>query len=216
MLLLVATALACDDAVFSALPLPAPAVGGRGIVSGTLNVEGRDLFGARLSRVSTHSLDAWREELLRPEHHDEWQPARFGNERAERVDADHVYLRADVGFLFDAVHIRRQVIAKIVTIERRHSFRACWKAVDPTPFFADVARWATDAPWETALAGGWDVREKDGGGTIVSYQWWTSASGVPDAVLGWAAADTLPAMLDSFDEHVGIEEARVKAPGIGK
>lgn len=205
MILLAGLASACDDPLFSALPIPAPTSAGRGYASTTRTREGVDLFGVRLSLESAHSLDAWRDELLRPEHHDEWQAPRFGNERAERVDPDHTWSLVDLAFFFDTVHVRRQVVARSVVVQRGDLFRVCFRAVDPAPFQDRVAAWATDAPWDTHLFGGWDVMPRPGGGTLVAYQWWTLADGVPDAVLGFAAERTLPDLLDAYEAHLAAE-----------
>ncbi|MFZ5479963.1 MAG: hypothetical protein ACOZNI_24575 [Myxococcota bacterium] len=208
MLPFVPPAVACEESVYAALPIPPAGEDGRGYVDGVFTEKGVALVGARLTLKSRWPYEAWRRELLRPEHHDEWQPKEFGNELAEAIDPRHLYLRANVGFLFDAVQVRRQLVAEITLVDTASLFRSCWHNVDPAPFRERLAGLVTDAPWEKAIYGGWDVTPAPGGGTTVSYQWWIGSAGLPVAVQRWAIGRTLPALLAAYEAHVGDEVSR--------
>jgi hypothetical protein len=210
MLLFVLPALACDHAVFAALPVPPLGKDGTGYVDGTHVEGGVTLTGARLSLKSRWPFAAWRTELLRPEHHDEWQPKEFGNELAEAIDPRHLYLRANVGVLFGAVHVKRQLVAEITIVDQPGLLRTCWHNVDPAPYMATIAPWVSDAPWEQAIYGSWEVRPAADGGTLVSYQWWIGKSGLPERVQRWAIGRTLPDLLQAYEQHVGEEVARAR------
>lgn len=186
----------CEEAVFSALPIPAPDEGGAGLVRGTSG----EWAGARVSRISDESVDAWEAELRRPERHDEWQPERFGNERTERLDARHVYMSADVGVAFGAVHVRRQSVAEVQQMRVDGRFRSCWRLVDPAPFAKQLTHIDTGAPWQGDMYGGWEVVPLADGRTLVVYEWWSRS--VPRVFQRWAINQTMPALIKAFDEHI--------------
>ena len=209
LILSAAVAMACDDAVFRALPEPAIPEGGKGVITGDASMNGAAVVGARFEMHSDVSLAVWKRILHDAELQDEWLPERFGYDLVERIDPRHMYLQVDVGFLFGAVHIRRQLVAEIREVEGGGAFTSCWSMVDHQPFAAELARLQNDADWERASAGWWNVRPSGSGGDI-GYQWWTEAGHVPSGLLKYGATQTLPALLDAFETR-----ARALARGSG-
>lgn len=198
--LLVAVALGCDDPVFRTLAAPAAPASGKSVVTGDTKMNGAAMVGARFTMVSDVPVAAWRSALANPERQDDWVPERFGYDLVERVDATHMYLQVNVGLLFGAVKIRRQLVAELGSATDGPRFITCWRRVDPSPYQATLAAWPSDAEWQTASAGWWSV-EATPTGTLVGHQWWTESAGVPSAILKFGASRTLPDLLDAFEER---------------
>jgi hypothetical protein len=205
MLLLASVAFACESPLFRALPEPKVPAQGKAVVTGDSTLDGVPVVGARFSTRSASSIDAWREVLGRPEAQDDWMPPKFGYDLVEKIDASHMYLQVNVGFLFGAVTIHRQIVAEIGGSLTGAELVTCWKRLAPEPWAAKVAQWRNDSDWQGASAGWWSVRS-DASGTIVGHQWWSATEGVPAAVLKFGASSTLPDLIDAF-------EARARAVG---
>lgn len=195
----VAVAVACDDAVFAVLPAPA-----RGEVStGETKVEGAPWLGARFSKDSAHPFASWKRVLAEADKQDDWVPDEFGYELAEWVDAGHMYLRFDIGFLLNAIHVRRQLVARVRTAENGPTYTTCWRMVDPALWKERVSRWSTDVPWQDDSAGWWQATPLPAGGTRVGYQYWTKQGSIPNAILKIGLSGTLPDLLEAFDAEAG-------------
>lgn len=201
MLVLVATlALACDDPVFRTLAAPAVPASGKSVVTGDGVMGGLGMVGARFTMLSDVPIDGWKAALANPERQDDWVPARFGYDLVEKVDKSHMYLQVNVGLLFGAVKIRRQLVAELDSAAEGARFVTCWRRVDPAPFQSALAAWPSDAEWQNASAGWWSV-EATPKGTVVGHQWWTEAAGLPTAIVKFGASRTLPDLLDAFEER---------------
>ena len=113
LLLLVATTWACDQPIFASIPAPELNSDGRGGATGEYSWDGRRMVGARLSRTSPYPVSAWKPVLAHGETQDEWMPAQFGYQEATLLDANHMYLRFDIGFLLNAVRVQRQLVVQL-------------------------------------------------------------------------------------------------------
>ena len=206
MLLLVtaAFALACDQAVFSQIATPVPDGDGHGVATGTTTFEGKGVVGGNFSIYSPYSAEQWRTVLMDAENQDVWVPKRFGYQKSNRIDRDHFYLAFDLAFLYDAVHVQRQLVVQVQNDQKDSTVRSCWWMVDPTPFHSTIASkgWTSDAEWERAMMGRWTVTPQADGRSLVSYQWWTEEGKVPSPILRYAVGRTLPDLLDAFNERV--------------
>jgi hypothetical protein len=207
MLLTAALAFACDSAVYRALPEPSLPDKGKAVVTGDAKLDGVPVVGARFVTRSTASVDAWRTVLGRPETQDDWMPAKFGYDLVEKIDPSHMYLQVNVGFLFGAVTIKRQIVAQIDGNLAGSELVSCWKRLPHETWEEEVAKWRNDSDWQGASAGWWSVRP-DGTGSIIGHQWWSATEGVPAAVLKFGAASTLPDLIDAFDARARAVAAR--------
>ncbi len=202
MLLLTASlsfAFGCDAPIFSTLAAPALPGSGKAFVTGEGKLDGDTVIGARFAMHASAPYAAWKRVLGDPEHQDDWVPDKFGYDLVERLDAAHLYLQVNVGFLFGAVRVRRQIVAAVEAVDHGASFTTCWAKVDPTPFLTQIARFHGDAEWQDSSAGWWSVAPAPDGSTLVAHQWWSAAGGVPAAVLKFGATRTLPDLLDAFE-----------------
>lgn len=204
LLLLATTALAtpCDDPAFSTIPEPSLPAHGKGVATGEALLDGRKVVGVRFSMASDKSLSSWRKILSEAEKQDEWVPDRFGYDFNEWIDREHIYLRVDMSLVFGAVHVRRQLVALIRDEDTATDYTTCYKMIDHTPFDSQIAGWVTDADWEKANAGWWNVRQESGR-VVVGYQWWTEAGKMPIAVMKYGMTTALPDVLDAFDSYAG-------------
>lgn len=203
LLLLVASASACDQPIFSSIAPPPVEEDGRGVATGEYNWDGRRMVGARLVKVSSYPVSAWKPVLAHGETQDDWMPAQFGYEDATLLDSSHMYLRFDIGFLMNAVRVQRQLVVQLQSSTRGEEYRTCWQMVDPTPFDAQIAALKTDAAWERSSAGWWEVTPRPEGGSLVTYQWWTEVSAMPVAIMRYGMSRTLPDLMDAFEARVG-------------
>ncbi|MDP2315814.1 MAG: hypothetical protein Q8P41_23155 [Pseudomonadota bacterium] len=205
-----AFAAVCDNAIFAVIPAPPPVDDRHGVATGTGTYEGKSMVGGRFSLDSASSPEVWRSVLLAAETQDEWMPARFGYERVERIDAEHMYLRFDIGFIANTVHVKRQLVVATSSGAVGDRFRTCWHMVDPAPFMAKIAAFIVpDMDWERASTGWWEVTPKPGGGAVINYQWWAETGKIPNVLLRYGISNTLPDLLDAF-------EVRVAAVGTGR
>src|SRR4051812_32776868 len=106
-MLLVAAALACDDAVLAELPVPAQVSAEPAVAHGATREGAIQFAGARVSYASAHSLAEWAAVLTRPEDQDEWSPESLGLVRVERLDPGTIFQQMDISMLLGAVHVRR-------------------------------------------------------------------------------------------------------------
>lgn len=204
MLFVVALALACDEAMFRVLTAPP----GGDVVTGSTTESGATWFGARFTKDSVHSFPAWKTVLASAETQDEWVPKRFGYEESVRIDPSYMYLRFDLAFMMNAIHVRRQLVALVRAKDTPQSYLTCWRMVDPTPWKEKVVKWATDATWQNASAGWWEAVPLPSGGTRVGYQYWTQEGSIPTTILKIGLANTLPDLLDAFDAQAGVIEGK--------
>jgi len=204
LLALASFALACDDAVFRALTAPTLPDAGKRVVTGDATMTGEAMIGARFVMRSDVPIEAWRSALSNPERQDDWMPDRFGYDRVEAVDASHMYLQVNVGFLFGAVKLRRQLVAEVASATEGERFVTCWRQVDPAPYSARLTAWPSDAEWQQESAGWWSVEPLPGGGTAVGHQWWTRAAGLPAAIVKYGASQTLPDLIDAFEARARL------------
>lgn len=203
LLLVVAAAHACDQNVFRTIAAPVPDSSGHGVATGTASVDGMDVVGGNFTRYSAYTVADWEPVLKDASSQDEWVPDRFGYDRSENIDATHMYLSFDIGFMFDAVHIKRQLVAQVQNVDHGDHFDSCWWMVDPAPFMASITQWSTDAAWERKMLGRWEVTNRAEGGSLVSYQWWAESGKIPTSIQRYAISKTIPDLLDTFEEHVG-------------
>jgi len=204
MFLFVATAFAyaCDQAVFSSLPVPLPGADGYGVATGTASVGGKTVVGGAFTRYSTGAPETWRRVLADAASQDEWVPKKFGYERADPIDANHLYLSMDLAFAFDSIHVQRQLVVQVQNDTHNGAVRSCWWMVDPSPYMGRIAGGVTDAPWEREMMGRWTVTPQPDGRQLVAYQWWAEAGRVPTSIQRYALGKTLPELLDAFEERV--------------
>jgi hypothetical protein len=202
-LLLVASALACDQAIFSAIPAPPLGEDGRGVDTGEYTLGSTKMVGARLVRTSAHTVAQWQPVLKQGDKQDEWMPAQFGYEDATLLDSTHMYLRFDIGFLLDAVRVKRQLVVQLQEAYRGNSYRSCWMMVDPTPYMSKLQGLVADVAWEKSSQGWWEVSPRPEGGSLVTYQWWTEASAIPSGIMRYGMSRTLPDLMDAFEVRVG-------------
>ncbi len=204
-----AFAAACASPLYRVLPEPSTPLPGKGktVVTGDSILDGVPVVGVRFVSRSAAGVDAWRKVLSHPEAQDDWMPSQFGYDLVERVNDSHMYLQVNVGFLFGAITLHRQLVAKVEGQLEGSELVSCWTRVAPEPWAATIAAWRNESEWQGASAGWWSVRA-DGTGTIVGHQWWSATEGLPAAVLKFGASSTLPALIDAFD-------ARAKAVGGG-
>ena len=198
LVLIVSAAFGCDDAVFRTLAAPPIPKSGKSSVTGDSTIDGARVIGARFTMDSDVPVSGWRGALSNPERQDDWVPERFGYDLVEKVDDTHMYLQVNVGFLFGAVQIRRQLVAELASQATGSRFVTCWRRVNPDPYKAGLAGMVSDATWQDPSAGWWSV-EPFGSGTVVGYQWWTLAAGLPTAVVKFGATQTLPDLMDAFE-----------------
>ena len=207
--LLVTAALAsCDLPVFRTLPAPAAPATGHGVVTGEASHQGLPVVGGHFSRRSAHPVSAWKVVLADPGSQDQWLPAQFGYDASEVIDPEHVYLAIDLSFLGDVFRVRRQLVVEVHNEDTPTGFQSCWWMVDPVPFYDRIAAWRSDAEWERAMLGRWEVRPDPAGGTVVEYQWWAQQGKVPTSIMRYAVSRTLPDLLDAFDRRVGEKRGR--------
>jgi len=197
-LLLLTHALACDDAAFRAIPEPPVAGGAKGVATGESTLDGKPVIGVRFAMPSQASFAGWKAALADLDSQDQWVPDQFGYEYNTWIDASHAYLRFDVGLVFGAIHVRRQLVAVIRESSTASSYTTCWRMVDPEPFKEKIAAIVTEAEWEKASAGWWSVRQQASGVTV-GYQWWTEVGKMPTSVMKYGMTTTLPALMDAFE-----------------
>ncbi len=202
LVLLVAAAHACDQQVFQTIASPLPDDSGHGVTTGTATVDGMDVVGGNFTRYSAYSVADWEPVLKDAGSQDDWVPDRFGYDKSENIDSSHMYLSFDIGFMFDAVHIKRQLVAQVQNVDHGDHFDSCWWMVDPAPYMASITQWVTDATWERKMMGRWEVTNRPGGGSLVSYQWWAESGKIPTGIQRYAVSQTIPDLLDAFEERV--------------
>lgn len=200
--LLVTAALACDQAVFNSIPAPEPDGNGHGIATGTASVDGKDVVGGNFTIYSPYPQEVWARVLADADSQDVWVPKKFGYNRSDRIDGDHMYMSFDLAFLFDSVHVNRQLVVRVQNDRKSGAARSCWWMVDPAPFMEKIAPWVSEAAWERAMFGRWTITPTADGRQLVSYQWWAEKGRVPAAVQRYAIGRTLPDLLDAFNERV--------------
>lgn len=210
LLLAAAPALAvCDDPIFSIIPAPEATPTASGVATGAGTLEGKSVVGGRFSIDSAYSPAVWRKVLLEAENQDEWVPKRFGYEFSEWIDRDYMYMRFDIGFLMDSVHIQRQLVVRVTSGDVADRFRTCWRMVDPTPHMSRIQAWvAPDIDWERASTGWWEVTPQSDGTAIVNYQWWAESGRIPGAIQRFGISKTLPDLLRAFEERVAAVSKR--------
>lgn len=201
-LLSLALASPCDDSAFSAIAEPALPTKGKGVATGESTLDGKKVLGVRFSMVSDKPLAAWKKILSEADKQDEWVPERFGYDFNQWIDKDHIYLRVDLAILFGAVRVQRQLVALIRDEDRGSGYTTCYKMIDHTPFDAKIAGWVTDADWEKANAGWWNVQQS-GERVLVGYQWWTESGKIPVPVMKYGMSTALPDVMDAFDTYAG-------------
>ncbi|MFN7145148.1 MAG: hypothetical protein ACK4YP_15330 [Myxococcota bacterium] len=198
-----AHAVVCDDPLFALLAAPPPEKDGVGVVTGAGTLDGKAVVGGRFSIASAHTPRVWRQVLLDAESQDEWVPKRFGYVVSDRIDADHMYMRFDLAFLMNSVHVQRQLVVRVTSGDVGDRFRTCWRMVDPGPHLATIgAKAAPDIDWERASTGWWEVTPQPDGTALVNYQWWAESGKVPAALQRWGASRTLPDLLRAFEARV--------------
>lgn len=198
-----AHATVCDDALFAVIPPPAPTDGGQGVATGTSTLDGKEVVGGRFSIDSAHPVDAWRKVLLEVESQDEWVPERFGYEIAEWIDAEYMYMRFDIGFLANSIHVRRQLVVRVTSGEVGGRFRTCWRMVDPAPHLPKIqGRVAADVDWERASTGWWEVTPEPDGTAVVHYQWWAESGKIPTSIQRFGLTRTIPDLMRAFEARV--------------
>lgn len=198
-----AHAAVCDDPLFAVLAAPTPGKDGVGVVTGTGTLDGKEVVGGRFSLDSAWTPAVWRTVLLDTESQDEWVPKRFGYVVSDRIDAEHMYMRFDLAFLMNSVHVERQLVVRVTSGDVADRFRTCWRMVDPAPHMAAIgAKVAPDIDWERASTGWWEVTPQPDGTALVNYQWWTDPGKVPAAIQRWGASRTLPDLLRAFEARV--------------
>ena len=197
-----AFAYACDQAVFSAIQVPLPGSDGHGVATATTTLAGKTVVGGAFTRYSEGSAETWRAVLADAESQDQWVPKKFGYQKSDHIDADHLYLALDLAFLFDSVHVQRQLVVQVQNDTRDGQVRSCWWMVDPNPYMGKIAGWVSDAPWEREMMGRWTVTPQPDGRQLVAYQWWAEAGRVPTSIQRYALGRTLPELLDAFEERV--------------
>ncbi|MDP2306043.1 MAG: hypothetical protein Q8P18_08445 [Pseudomonadota bacterium] len=196
----------CDDPLFLTIEAPPPVDDRHGVATGTGTYSGKSMVGGRFSLESTHSPDVWRTVLLAADTQDEWMPKRFGYELVENIDAEHMYLRFDIGFLANSVHVKRQIVVTSTSGMVGDRFRTCWRMTDPTPYLAQISHLVSpDIDWERTSTGWWEVTPTPSGGAIINYQWWAETGKIPNVVLRYGLSNTLPDLLDAFDERVASQ-----------
>lgn len=206
-LVLVPAVLACDMAIFQKIAAPIPENGGHGVETGEQTYQGMTVVGGNFTRFSAHGAPAWENVLLDAGIDDEWVPKKFGYDKAEYIDATHMYMSFNLGFLWDAVQVKRQLVVQVQNVHKGSTIQSCWWMIDPAPYKDRVAKWATDVDWERAMFGRWEITPQPAGGTLVSYQWWTQEGKLPSSILKYAVGHTLPDLLDAFDDRVGLVES---------
>lgn len=206
-------ALTCNLDLLASLPTPV--VEERPVTRlGKQTVDGEELAGVNVTIRSAYPLDAWAEVIRHPERTDEWQPEDVGTKQAERLDHGHIYQRTDLSLLFGAAHIKRQAVIGIQWLQDdATALRNCWYATDPAPFAAKVGPWDDGSTYLDVGYGGWTATATPQGGTIVSYQIWTSARILPAQVQAWVLSQGLPQLLAVFDAHVGEVTAQLHPNG---
>ena len=145
----------------------------------------------------------WKNVLLHAENQDDWVPKQFGYEFSEWIDREHMYLRFNIGFLANTIHIKRQLVVQVSSGDVGDRFRTCWKMVDPTPHMSRITAWISpDVNWERASTGWWEVTPKSDGGALINYQWWAETGAMPTAIMRAGISGTLPDLLDAFEARV--------------
>jgi len=193
----------CDDALFSVIAAPTATPTEPGVATGTGTLDGKDAVGGRFSLDSAYAPAAWRAVLLDVTSQDEWVPKRFGYQVAEWIDAQNVYMRFDLGFLGDTVHVQRQLVARVASGDAGANFRTCWRMVDPSPFLPRIQGMvAADVDWERASAGWWEVTPQPDGTALVNYQWWAESGKIPVALQRFGLSRALPDLLRAFEARV--------------
>lgn len=191
------------------LPFPEVVDARPRLVSDRVEVDGVSLAGARIAFRSEHPVSAWEPVVTAPERQDDWQSPSLGLQRAERLDATHVFQQMQFDLFFGAVRIQRQVIVDIRWQERTDAhLHNCWVAADPAPFRAALAPMDNAAPWVGHGAGGWEIHPLPDGGTYVSYQFWAESALLPPRMQAWGMSRTLPDLMAAFDAEVGRRRAR--------
>lgn len=214
-LALVLPALACDDGVLGTLhgpdvPTPEVAV----TIGGATTARGEDVAGALATFRSPFTVEDWYRVLARPEDQEKWHPAEIGTARVERLDPTHIFQQVDISALWGAVRVRRQIVVETDWRSRIGRLESCWFADDPDTWRAEVAPWATDAPFQRLALGMWSVDPLPDGGTRVAYQFWAENGLVPAKLQSWAMSRTLPTLMHAFQDRVG-ELARAAGAVVG-
>lgn len=193
----------CDDPVFSLIPAPAPSGSDPGIATGTGALDGKEAVGGRFSLDSAYAPATWRKVLLEVDNQDVWVPKRFGYQVAEWIDPQFVYMRFDLGFLGNSIHVERQIVARVTSGDVGDRFRTCWRMVDPAPHLAKIQGMiAADVDWERASAGWWEVTPQPDGTALVNYQWWAETGKIPVAIQKFGLSRALPDLLRAFEARV--------------
>lgn len=197
-------AAACDDGVLRTLrgpsvPTPDVAV----VMGGATTSRGQAVAGALATFRSPFSVEDWYRVLSNPEDQDLWHPEEIGTSRVERLDPTHIFQQADISALFGAVHVRRQIVVETDWRVSAGRLESCWFADDPDRWRAQVAPWATDAPFQRLALGMWRVDPLPEGGTRVAYQFWAENGVVPAKLQSWAMSRTLPTLMYAFQDRVG-------------
>lgn len=199
-----AHATVCDEPLFAVIPPPPADDEGQGVATGTSTLDGKSAVGGRFSLDSRHPPDAWRKVLLEVESQDEWVPKRFGYELAEWIDPEHMYMRFDIGFLANSVHVRRQLVVRVTSGDVGDRFRTCWRMIDPTPHLPRIQAWvAEDVTWERASMGWWEVTPQRDERALVHYQWWAETGKIPVAIQRFGLSRTIPDLMRAFEARVG-------------
>jgi hypothetical protein len=196
-------AFACNLGIFDNLATPLPGENGRGVATGEASHNGMSVVGGNFSKYSSHGTDGWKKVLKDAGTQDVWVPKQFGYELAEYIDPSHMYMAFNLSFLGDLFHVRRQLIVEVANVDTPTGFRSCWWMVDPTPYLDRIGQWKSEAEWERAMFGRWEITPQQPGRTLISYQWWTQSGKVPSAILRYAVSRTLPDLVDAFDDRVG-------------
>lgn len=206
-----AWAAPCDFPIFSTLSAPSVDDAGHGVSTGESSLDGAPAVGGRFAYRSTAPTSAWISVLEAADTQDEWVPRRFGYERAERIDASHMYLLIDIGLVWGKLHVRRQLVVATEDGLVGDTFRSCWRMVDAGPFASRIAAWVQpDVEWEKASVGWWEVHA-DGTGTTVGYQWWTQVGQIPAGIQTWGMRNTIPDLIAAFDARAAdVAAGRVK------
>lgn len=193
----------CDDPIFSIIPAPPPTDERHGVATGMGTLSGKDVLGGRFSLDSALPPSVWKNVLLHAENQDEWVPKQFGYEFSEWIDREHMYLRFNIGFLANTIHVKRQLVVQVASGDVGDRFRTCWKMVDPTPHMSRITAWISpDVNWERASTGWWEVTPKSDGGALINYQWWAETGAMPTAIMRAGISGTLPDLLDAFEARV--------------
>jgi len=190
----------CDAAVVHALAAPPAPEDGTTVISGRVTSNGVDMAGAKAIWRSAAGMAAWQKVITHPEAVDEWAPASLGVKRADRVDPSHMYQKTDFSLLGGLVHIQQQAVTGILwDSSSAQRFSNCWWVEDPAGWTGKVPNDGTD--FAQHGQGGWTVEPAAGGGSTVSYAFWTEARMLLPQVQAWAMSKTLPELARAFEQR---------------